>query len=274
MKKTLLITAMLAAMCVGVANAQFVPGASVGQPEGLNMSWQQCDASLGSTGLNQAPTCASNSTFAGVVGTPFTSRVLMASFIYPAVMTSLSATDMLVDFDTAPGPGISCWWNFSLSNPFRAAAISLNLTSDVDGNCGDYWITMPSGVPVLAFSRLTPHPTLGASAMRLDLVAAASAVEGAAAVQPAPGDEVHNFTLRITPAASLGAACPGCLTAACVSFQQTILYRNDGPPVKITNPSTRKFAQWRGGVTFRPGICDLQVPTESKTWGSVKTLYR
>lgn len=297
MKKTLLLTAVAALMCFGVANAQFAAGTNVGQPNGINLSWSACDAPVSSLGQNVNVTCASNTAFAPNSVAHFEvagQRDMVASFIYPGptplggVMDSLGANDMLVDLQTDdggtnPAPPVPCWWNFtSLGTAARQGAITMatNLLP-ADGGCGDYWGTLLNGVVVSGFSRnyypqVGPSPGAPTNRIRLDVTAAASADEGALSQpQPAPGDEVYSFTFRIKPPQSVGTVCVGCQAPVCIVLNQIILYRKNGQPVKITTASSRNWVTWKGGNT--PGPCPIgpdATPTKNKTWGSLKTLYR
>jgi hypothetical protein len=268
MKKTLLATAMLAVLCVGVANAQWVPGSNVGQPPGMNLQWTSCDAPTNPI-ADVSPTCLSNTAFApNLAPQVSTHRDLVGTYIYPQGFTALDATDILIDIQTATSP-IPCWWNMVTTNALRASAISLVEILPGDGGCGDYWSENPNGIIFSGFARSNPAP----NRLRLDASIAVASTDGRASPQPNPGDEVYAFTYQIKPTNSANASCPGCLEPACIFLSQIILSRADGPIAKIQNPSTRAYATWRGGTIIGVGGCFVD-PTTNKTWGSVKTLYR
>lgn len=271
MKKTLLLTVALALMCVGAANAQWTPGTSVGQPDGLNLSWTQCDAAAGIAGLNIVALCTSNTAFSpnnALRGELTSSRVLVASFAYPAGETALDANDFLLDFQTDL-PTIPCWWNMLTTNAPRATSLALAFIPPSGGDCGDYWGLAPNGIVGQGFGR---NLIAGNSKLRLNGFVAIAGSDGQAMQQPNPGDEVFSFTMAIKPAASVG-TCTGCLNKACIVLQQLLLSSNDQGPRFVTNPSTRNYVTWQGGAIGGAG-CPAATPTQSKTWGSVKTLYR
>jgi hypothetical protein len=42
----------------------------------------------------------------------------------------------------------------------------------------------------------------------------------------------------------------------------------------ISNTLNRNWVQWQGGAVNVTGGCPAATPTQNRTWGSVKSLYR
>jgi hypothetical protein len=71
--------------------------------------------------------------------------------------------------------------------------------------------------------------------------------------------------------------CPGCDVPACIVLNELDLYQTAGTPPQdiyiLTNAAQRQYITWQGGGIDAPG-CPDATPTQNKTWGSVKSLYR
>jgi hypothetical protein len=52
-----------------------------------------------------------------------------------------------------------------------------------------------------------------------------------------------------------------------------LLTSNNSGDNRIVNPLTGNFATWQGGAIGGAG-CPAATPTQNKTWGQVKSIYR
>jgi len=245
MKKVFLIAAALTMVCAGSAFAQ---------PPGVNLSWDDCNASL-ALGLNKTSTCTSNTE---------AQKSLYGSFVLQADAPALSGNAISLDIQTNSGT-LPCWWNFTVAP--RNTGYSMDFLACAT-NAFDYWSTIPGGAAGGPAAFLQPNN----SVPRIRIVAnfAVSADE----VQPVPQStgEIYSFTIRLKHGATVG-ACTGCLTSACFVLNRIFVTNKDAPAQDLTTPSSRNFVFWQGGAIATPG-CPAAVPVQNKTWGSVKTLYR
>jgi len=68
--------------------------------------------------------------------------------------------------------------------------------------------------------------------------------------------------------------CAGCEEAACLVYNDAVISQQDGSETHVTGQQNRQYTTWQGGVLLPPSICPTSVPTQNKTWGQVKSLYR
>ena len=89
-------------------------------------------------------------------------------------------------------------------------------------------------------------------------------------------DEYYIQRILITNARSTGVgACSGCQDGACIVLNSTLLTQPAGVgDYLLTNPLNRNWVQWQGGAGDVPGGCPAATPTQNRTWGAVKSLYR
>ncbi len=239
MKKTLLISGVLLAFSAATAAAA-----------GLNLSWDDCLASV-SGGLNKTSTCASN----------FESfKVLQGSFILPSGSVAVNGNGITLDAQTATDP-LPCWWNMTAANPPRAAGFVFAFNTPTPA-CADYWGSIPGGPTGSGAAEI-----IGSNRIRFKGVVAIDAF----AAQPLPADlEFYSFSFRLQFANTT--TCAGCQTPACFVLQQIDVTQTNAASISLTAPQNRSHVTWQGGVI--PGGCPQATPAQSRTWGSVKALYR
>jgi hypothetical protein len=244
MKKAILLTAALLAVCAGSAFAQ---------APGVNLSWDDCSASTAG-GLNKTSTCLSNSEG---------QKNCNGSYVLPADADALAGNDIVMDIITNSG-SLPCWWNFTVAP--RTAGFGMNFGTPC-AQAFDYWgsVGTPAGGPG-AFLM----PTNAVPRVRIKAVVAIDA--NVAAPVPASTGEIYSYTFNLKHGATVG-ACTGCLTSACFVLNLIRVTQVGFPYFELTTASSRNFVLWQGGAVAPPG-CPLAVPTQNKTWGSVKALYR
>lgn len=252
MKKAILMVAALATLSAGTAMAA-----------GVNLSWDDCQASVapaGTLGLNKVSTCNSN-TEAG--------KNAYGTYVLPPPGTVTTAgNDIVMDIMTNSAT-LPCWWNFTVAPRNTGYAMQFNTVCADNGGAGifDYWSSIPGGptggtAPFLMPTNATPR-------VRIKGVVA---VDASAAQPLGDGIETYSFTFRLLHGATFG-ACTGCLTSACFVLNYIQVTQVNDPPYQLTTAHDRNHVFWQGGAVAPPG-CPLAVPTQNKTWGSVKALYR
>jgi len=69
-------------------------------------------------------------------------------------------------------------------------------------------------------------------------------------------------------------SCAGCTDGACIVFTSQKLTEPLGVgDYTITSPALRQYVTFQSGGALGGG-CPAVVPTQNRTWGSVKSLYR
>jgi hypothetical protein len=87
-----------------------------------------------------------------------------------------------------------------------------------------------------------------------------------------PNVEYYSFKLNLNSTKTVGTgACSGCSVPVCLVLN-SIEVNRQVPSVDelVTNPATRAFATWQGGIPN----CYAATPAKRSTWGAVKSLYR
>ena len=92
----------------------------------------------------------------------------------------------------------------------------------------------------------------------------------------AAGSLYPAFKLIFDPDAGVNAAppCAGCGDPGCLVLNSVEVFGfAAGEDYLITAQDVRQFVTWQGGAIGGAG-CPAATPSQSKTWGSVKALYR
>src|SRR5262249_29879171 len=133
------------------------------------------------------------------------------------------------------------------------------------GSCGDPWSGNASG---------GSNYTSGAGGPNRGRIRLVCAV--AAPIDVDNVSENYYFKVTYTNTKTVGATgCAGCLDGACIVFNSIELDKNPGlGNTELSNPLNRQFVTWQAGGAGVTGGCPQATPTQNKTWGSVKSLYR
>jgi hypothetical protein len=243
MKKAILLTAALCVLTAGSALAA-----------GVNLSWDNCTAGL-ATSLNKTSTCLANNE---------TAKNAFASYVLPADADALNGNDIVLDI-IVNSATLPCWWNFTTAPRTAGYGMAFNTACP---EAFDYWgsIGTPAGGPAASLL-----PSNSVPRVRIKAPVAIDAL----AAQPVPAStgEIYSFTFNLKHGSSFGGACQGCQTAACLVLNLIRVTQTGFPYMELTTAQDRNFVFWQGGIVQSPG-CPLAVPTQNKTWGSVKALYR
>jgi hypothetical protein len=229
------------------------------QATGVNLSWTDC----GTTGTaNVSTACASN---AGA-------NSIIASFIPPGGIAQYVGLSAVVDITSQSGL-IPSWWDMT-STGCRPTGMSVSF----DFTSGPFTCTdIFSGQALGAYQFTQPFDStnFGTSATAPAVNHARLRIAGAMATG-APLDssmQYYGFKITLSNKQSVGVGnCAGCSTPMCIVLNSIEL----GQPGSL--PSTVLTGPPAGGndqITFQgAGANCSAVPTRSKTWGQIKSLYR
>jgi hypothetical protein len=225
--------------------------AQLASAAGINLSWDDC-------GLNgqalKTFDCATNS------GAPFS---MIASFIPPAGVNEFLGLSAQVDITTA-GP-LPPWWQHGSTSCRSTTGLAVNFDfTSGPFSCVDFYVGSAAGGYAYDVGFGSPNR----ARFRVQL---AVPFDNRGPVDES--SEYYAFKGNVLRAKTTGVgSCAGCQEPACIVLNEIQLFQppsaaND--PV-IVNPAERNFVSWQGLV---PG-CPLSTPTQSKSWGSVKSMYR
>jgi hypothetical protein len=220
-------------------------GAALAQAPGLNMAWDDCIEAGGVQ--SRTVTCTNSATVI---------NRLACSFLVPQTIPELAASDGIVDFQV-DSPTLPAWWNPSATRYGPGIGGS---------SCFDIWLQDPVNPAVMSFTFVP-----GQAPNRVRVRTAISFT--APFTFPAdPGIEYgnHNILLRYNAGTFNN---PGCLTPACIVFNQLdLLQPGTLPKTTLASPATSAHATWRTPSAATP--CPAATPAKKATWGSIKALYR
>jgi hypothetical protein len=82
------------------------------------------------------------------------------------------------------------------------------------------------------------------------------------------------FKITFDPDAGVNLACAGCATPACLVLNMVEMFGfNPAEDYKFEAADARQHVTWQGGAIGGNG-CPQDVPTQNRTWGSIKAMYR
>ena len=250
MKKTLLISGVLLALAASTAMAG-----------GVNMSWTACGAS----GAANRTFLCNNNTGAGTTSSaPAGENILVVSYQPNFGVPDMAGNDVRIDLQSADATTLNQWWQLFNAGSCRSSQPSVDVAG-FQGTCTNFWAGQAAGGGGVG------SYTINGNKAAL-LIAWATPEAG-------PVDnltEYYSVNVRITDTKTVGSpSCTGCLTGVCLVCNVVSL--SYGPSAalvqKIETPLVRNFVTWQGGAIAAPG-CPAAVPTQNRTWGQVKSLYR
>lgn len=231
--------------------------ASSAMAAGLSLAWTNCAFDGGVN--NKTSACTSN---LGNAGT------LVGTFNTDADFPGITGVEIVVDM-IAQTASLPAWWQASCRTPMTMnAAISGSAV-----NCFDW--AGGGGLGGLA-SLIENYAGYGPNTERI-IAGFAVAPPGVdiAALPSSSGTEYFAFNLVLSNAKTTSTgACAGCLTPACLVFNNIKGAVADPPgsySMQIGDPVTPggNVVTWQGA-----GANCATVPTKNTTWSQVKSLYR
>jgi len=249
MKKVLTLTVALLALSASLAMA----GA------GVNLYQGDC----GPTGNTLNGPGTGSQTFT-VPNNNLGTDQFVCSVVSPANLTQLVAVETVLDLQTS-GSTLPNW--FQLGTGCRAGNAAFDFTRAGTNvfTCNSVWKT--SAVDPSAPSLIT-EGVGGANRVRFQAVAAVPA----ALTLPMDGQEYTVFVLNITQALTrLAGSCTGYNTGACLVCNMLKLDEPAGVgDYTLNHPADGNWVTINSGAPNCPG----STPTQNKTWGAVKAMYR
>ena len=242
MRKLLLATTAMLAL-----------GASTAGAEGINLAWNDC----GVTGAAlQTFDCATNT------GAPFS---LIASFIPPAGITEFLGMAAQIDVTTSTAT-LPDWWKHGVAECRSSTGMSISFDfQSLPVSCSDFYQGQAVGGSLY---------TVGYGAPNRGRLQIQSAVPFD---NRGPVDEATEYAaVRVNlqrPKSSGVGSCSGCTVPACIVLNSIQLFQSPeqlNDPT-ISNPANSNFVTWQSASVAN---CPLSTPTQSKSWGQVKSLYR
>ena len=244
MKKILVIAGALLALTAGMASAT-----------GVNLFWNDCSPAGGGLGVqNQSNLCTANTG----------AQTLIASIVTAGEVSQCVGVEGVIDLQTNQ-PALSSWWQMRSPAGCRPTSASTGFAFG-PSSCLDPWAGQCLGGMDYA-------PGFGGPNRARIRSAGAQPISTAGPLDP--NAEYYMFFIKIDRVKSTGTGnCPGCLDAACFvlnSIKITQPTGNAGGDPTYSNADQSQFATYNGAA----GLAQCAAtPTQNRTWGSVKSLYR
>ena len=229
--------------------------------EGLNLGWDDCP---GGAAYSVIKTFACN-TNAGF-------NTLIGSFVAPEGVVAMSSNELVMDVQTG-GLALPAWWKMATGQCRPATSVAG--TFDFTGGpftCYDYW--QAGAIGALNWSVL---PTTTNRCRIKGVFALPAGDERITSILE--GTHVYSFRARILNFQSTGlGACAGCSDEACIMLNSIRINQpvsSGAPSIPLYNAATVQHVIWQAWTTTDPIYqCPVLTPTKSRSWGSIKALYR
>ena len=244
--------------CVVLATALYASVASA-QLAGLKLAYDDCGGASAQTW-----TCTTNS------GVAFTA---VASVVIGPALTTLTGEEGVVEI--AFQNPVPDWWKVGAGQ--CRAGTAVNVAFLATGSCVDYFGPVGAGPSGGSFYTIgpgsDPKGPVDDKRVRVRTVSAVDINAALLTPPPVPGDEVFMFTVSVNKSRSTGTgSCAGCAEKTCAMLKL----------VRLTQPAGVGDFDYNdvavGGNLVLAGQ-DLAldcygVPTNTRTWGQIKSLYR
>jgi hypothetical protein len=252
MRKALLMAGALLALAATAASAA----------PGVDLAFGQCRGKAGATTSRTSACTATTGQFN-----------VFASVNPPPGVNALEGAEIYIDY-LESGGSLSCWWNFSTGTP-RAPSLTALFLPNPDGNgdatvlCGTCTATPCASDPAVNTGYYFLNKAASGGGGGIVTGANSGQLKGIVAIQAGTGAAVpadvqqYACGFRINNALT-GAGCTGCSNGVTMTLSRVTLTQPGVPNVDVTNANLGNSVASNGGFT----------KTSSKTWGSVKALYR
>jgi len=248
MKKLLLLTSALLVFGASIASAQ------------INISWGACTGSGVLATVNKNYACDGSS-----VGTPFKG---VFSFVSPATLTHFVGIQAVMDVQTDQAT-LPDFWRGGVGE-CRAGSLGFPGTFigvGVGAACLNPWDSQTGGGSDWTSGTTRARIKFAfADANERSINSGSQYISGVFSLDPYGDTDIGD-----------GHVCAGCSNPACLVVNELSIYQTVGSPggdiITLTTPATRQHITWQGGAVGGAG-CPAATPTQNRTWGSVKALYR
>jgi hypothetical protein len=245
MKKVLLLTGAL----MLVASAAFAASA-------INMHWDDC--TLGAPATDKIDACLAN------FGPP---NKLVLSVGGADIITNVNGAQGVIDIQTTAAV-LPDFWRLDAAGCRQgklAADVGVG-SSNAPFSCPEPWTQIGQTAGGAAFL----NGVNGVDRGRIVWIIAVPGVVTIDGTNVAP--DWYIIAINLLKANST--TCAGCLTPACLVANEIRLTKPAGTPggdVFMFGPASNQHVTWQGGGGLQ---CPAATPTQSQTWGQVKSLYR
>jgi hypothetical protein len=256
MKKALLLTGVLLALCASYAVAA--------GPPGLNLAWIVPAPGFGADDCPGTPGMAADAVDA-CSATASTNHYMGASLVAPPGIVHATGEDVFIDLQVA-APVLDQYWHLEAGGcrAGKLAAVSNSFATWDQLSCIDYWDPNANSG---GFNWTSGYG--GPNRARLEAV---FAVPPTAANAMATGSEYYLINCLFKGGYGGLSQCTDCHDPGCFVLNQCTISQPAGVgDVVVTNQSIRQFVTWQGGANTN---CPTSTPTHKSTWGEVKSLYR
>jgi hypothetical protein len=228
---------------------------------GIDLGWDDCP---GGAAYSVIKTFACN-TNVGV-------NTMVGSFVAPEGVVAMSSNEIVMDVQTG-GLALPAWWKMATGQCRPATSVAG--TFDFTGGpftCYDYW--QAGAIGALNWSVL---PTTTNRCRIKGVFALPAGDERITSILE--GTHVYSFKGRIINAQSTGlGACAGCSDEACIVLNSIRINQpasSGHTQIHLSNPATVQHVIWQAWSTGNPVYqCPTVTPTKTRSWGSIKALYR
>ncbi len=259
MKRGLLPVLIIALLVPWIANAG-----------GVNLAWDQCWPEGGTA--YKCFACATDSGYHTVVG----------SFALDEPMSDFNTLAAMIDGESL-SPELPAWWQMFNAGSCRplGLVVSFDFLDSPGTACTDPWQGQAvGGVAAYQTALFPPPPPLNVPLSNRLRIKLAGWLSQNVALEA--GVEYYAFKVRIRNVQTTGAsACAGCAVGVCLALTDLEVYsvasgRRFVTPYYLANMGVgwqnAEFWQYEWAGCNADAHCP--VPARSRTWGSIKALYR
>lgn len=252
MKKVFLLTGAMLALTVAVASAA----------PGINLNWDDC--TLGAFQSNKVDACLSN------FGAP---NQLVVSVAPDGQIANMNGAQGLIDVQV-DAAALGNFWHLEVGG-CRAGNLAANVgigSATPPFSCPEPWSPGTGGPGGQAGSAgFTPFDggDAGPDRGRIRWIIA---VPGETDLDSNIAPDWYLIGINLLRGGTT--TCAGCLTPACLVANQIRITKPAGTiggDVFITTPANSQHVTWQGGGTLS---CPAATPTQSSSWGQIKSMYR
>lgn len=245
MKKVLLLTGAMLALTVAAASAQ-----------GINLNWNDC--TLGAPAGDLADPCNSN------FGAP---NKLIVSIDPAGTITNVNGAQGIIDIQVAGGV-VPDYWRLDAAG-CRAGRLSADVavgSANAPFSCPEPWAS--GGGNQAGGANFALMPSKGPDYGRITWIVA---IPGLTTIDSNIAPDWYIIALNFLKTGTT--TCAGCSQQACLVANQVRLTKpatTPGGDVFIEGPALSQHVTFQGAQTTCPGA----TPSQTSTWGQVKSLYR
>ncbi len=240
---------MFALACLAIV---FTAGVSQAATPGVNLSWSNCATTAASGDKTYACDGALGNTVS--IQGSFRAGTSIPDFAGVASVMDIGWAGAVPDYWKVDGG--QCNANaMVVANPTATAPCVTTNIFDATYSGGGFALSAPPSGNRLRF--------------RIDWATGAPVLPSVTA-----GNLYPAFKLTFDPDQGVNNACAGCTTPACMVFQSCEVFGlAQGEDYFFEAADVRQSVTWQGGA-IGGGGCPADVPTQNRTWGQIKSMYR